>query len=262
MVTLVTPMTRPEETGGTATQAVPPDGVLSPADPYQDFRLPLSPARHIGRPRDRDASPAEIPAARDKKEGRPPRQRGAGRGRARTIARAVAALPATLLVALLLTLALPVAFGCRSLVVMSGSMEPTVPTGSVVVVKSIPGAAIAVGDVISFHPPEDTARIVTHRVLAVTEQDGKVAVETRGDANTGSEKWSIDPAGTVGRVVFHIPYLGYLLAPLRGPGPRLALVVVPAVLLAALLVYDIWHPRRRLGRPERAASRPAGGGTS
>lgn len=166
-------------------------------------------------------------------------------------------LPTVLALALLAALGLPVLFGCRSLVVMSGSMQPAISTGSVVIVKQVAASGIAVGDVVSFRNPEDTSEILTHRVRAVETRDGRLQVETRGDANTGGEKWSIDPAGTVGRVVFKVPYLGYLLAPLQGRLARLALVVAPALLLGAHLVFTIWRAPvgPAVGRPARQRAR-------
>jgi signal peptidase len=166
-------------------------------------------------------------------------------------------VPSALGLVLLVCLALPVLFGCRSLVVLSGSMEPAVPTGAVVVVDRIPAAEVAVGDVVAFRSPEDPSRLLTHRVVAVGAKDGMVAVETRGDANSGSEKWTIDPSGTVGRMLFAVPYLGYLIAPLQGTLVRLALVVVPALLLGGMLLFDIWYPARRrpaTPKPPRAAA--------
>jgi signal peptidase len=181
-------------------------------------------------------------------------------GRARRVAtRALLGVPGAFGLALLLAISLPVLFGCRSLVVMSGSMEPAIPTGSVVVVKRIPAAEIAVGDVISFRSPEDPGRILTHRAQAVAVEGGSVEVETRGDANTGAESWDIDATGTVGRVAFHVPLLGYLVAPLQGTVPRLLLVVVPALLLCGFLIADIWRPGTSRGRSRaRTQLNPAG----
>ena len=164
-------------------------------------------------------------------------------------------MPAAAVLGLLLTLSVPVAFGCRSLVVMSGSMEPAIPTGAVVVVKRVPADSVKVGDVVSFRSPEQGGRVLTHRVVSVAAVDGRVEVETRGDANTGTESWAIDPQGVVGRVVFHIPLAGYALAPLQGPLPRLLLVAVPALLLAVVITVEIWRP----SRDRRGVPRPARG---
>jgi signal peptidase len=166
--------------------------------------------------------------------------------------------------ALLAAISVPVLFGCRSLVVMSGSMEPAISTGSVVVVERIPGADIAAGDVVSFHAPGSTM-VLTHRVQSVAVREGMVEVVTRGDANTGTESWAIEPTGTVGRLVFEVPYLGYLLAPLQNPIARILLVVLPALALGGLLLVSIWRDPAASGRPapgrrrrERIALRPAG----
>ena len=193
-----------------------------------------------------------------------PRRPAARRRRPRRAIRVLLALPAAFGLTLLLAISLPMLFGCRSLVVMSGSMEPGIATGSVVVVKRIPAAEMAVGDVVSFHSPE-TGRILTHRVQAVAAGEGVIEVQTRGDANTGTESWAIEPTGTVGRLVFEIPYLGYALAPLQGVLPRLLLVVMPALALGVVLLASIWRdpagsaakPRGRRWRA-RKALRPAG----
>ncbi len=169
-----------------------------------------------------------------------PRRPAARRRRPRRAIRVLLALPAAFGLTLLLAISLPMLFGCRSLVVMSGSMEPGIATGSVVVVKRIPAAEIAVGDVVSFHSPE-SGRILTHRVQAVAVGEGVIEVQTRGDANTGTESWAIEPTGTVGRLVFEIPYLGYALAPLQGVAPRLLLVVMPALALGGILLASIWR---------------------
>jgi signal peptidase len=171
--------------------------------------------------------------------------------------------------ALSLALPVPVFVGFRALVVMSGSMEPAISTGSLVVVRRVPAESIAVGQVVSFVSPEGTGQVITHRVQSVSRADGEVAVETKGDANTGSEKWSIGASGVVGRVVFHIPYLGYVLAYLGGRTARLLLVVMPALALAGVLVAGIWHrpadggaARRSRRAPGGRAIPAAGGGAS
>jgi signal peptidase len=161
--------------------------------------------------------------------------------------------------ALSLALSIPVFFGFRALVVRSGSMEPAISTGSLVVVHRVPAESIAVGQVISFVTLEGTGQVITHRVQAVSQADGEMAVETKGDANTGSEKWSIGASGVVGRVVLHIPYLGYALAYLGGRTARLLLVVTPALALAGVLVVGIWRRPAGGGRARRSRRARAGG---
>ncbi|MBN2113923.1 MAG: signal peptidase I, partial [Acidimicrobiia bacterium] len=147
------------------------------------------------------------------------------------------------------------------LVVMSGSMEPAIPTGSLLLVRRIPAAEMAVGEVVSFRHPDDPGRLLTHRVQSVSVEGDRVMVETRGDANTGAEKWAVSGSGTVGRAVWHLPLLGYLVVPIQGVAARILLLVAPALALAVLLLIDIWRPG--VGRPgRRPAPLPAGGGAS
>jgi signal peptidase I len=258
------------------TPAVNPEGVLDEARPERaaddcpdaadPWARPTSITLAGRRPRPRErgrtgkAAPAAVgPSPAQADWARAPAAPKAARTkpRRRAVTRALAVFPAVLAAALTLAIALPVLLGCRALVVMSGSMEPALPTGSVVLVKRIPAEAIAVGDVVSFRSPENPSRVLTHRVQSVGLVDGRLQVQTRGDANTGTESWNIDPQGTVGRVVFHVPLLGFALAPLQGALPRLLLVVVPALLLAVRLIADIWRSpagarRRPVGRAPRS----------
>lgn len=71
--------------------------------------------------------------------------------------------------------------GLRPLVVRSGSMEPTIPTGGMVLVRAIPASDIAVGDVVAVDRPDNTR--VTHRVLDVVHQTGVAQLTLKGDAN-------------------------------------------------------------------------------
>src|SRR3954453_20976374 len=90
---------------------------------------------------------------------------------------------------LLLAIALPLAFGARPLVVLSGSMEPTLATGDVVVVKRGGPQQAHVGDVVTFRNPEGS--LVTHRVRSVRRQGHRFALVTKGDANNASERWTM-----------------------------------------------------------------------
>ena len=65
------------------------------------------------------------------------------------------------------------------------------------------------------------------------------------------ERWQIDTGGTVGRVTYRIPLIGYGIARLSGPQAKVLLVIVPALLLAALELVRIWRPKPRA--PEASA---------
>ena len=144
-------------------------------------------------------------------------------------------------VAVALAIAAPLALGWRSLTVMSGSMEPAVSTGDVVVNRPVAAAAVRPGQVITFRDPSGDGRLMTHRVRRAVVKQGTVEVVTQGDANTGVERWAIPATGKVGLVAYRVPRLGYLLHPVATPAGRLALVGMPLLLWGALSLRAVWR---------------------
>jgi signal peptidase I len=140
----------------------------------------------------------------------------------------------------------PIALGWRPLAVLSGSMTPTLRTGDEIIVRPITAVALRVGDVVTFHDPSRGHELVTHRVRDVRVTGTTVHVVTRGDANSGSERWSVRAGGEVGRVAYRIPKLGYVTVAASTPLGRILLVVVPVLLLGAYEIRRVWRPREAL----------------
>ena len=128
---------------------------------------------------------------------------------------------------LVLAVGLPNAFHAKSLTVMSGSMEPTIGTG----------------DVVTFRDPLNHARLITHRVRQMRVLGDDVVFVTRGDANTGEEHWTLAKEGTIGRVAFHVPKLGYFMVWFHSTFGLLLLIVLPTLLLGASELWRLWRPR-------------------
>ncbi|MFB6188826.1 MAG: signal peptidase I [Halapricum sp.] len=127
----------------------------------------------------------------------------------------------------------------HSYVVESGSMSPTFGPGSVVFVSSSQPAQIQKGDVITFrdHGPDSQSRRVTHRVVTVVRENGTRQFRTQGDANEDPDPRLVQPDEVVGVEQFSIPLVGYGLSLARSPLGVVALIVVPAILLA---VSELW----------------------
>ncbi len=126
------------------------------------------------------------------------------------------------------------ACGIRSYIVMSGSMEPKLQTGSVCFVDTrFPYEEIQRGDVIAFR---HGSGMVTHRVVAVTEE----GLETKGDANDLSDGITTTDDNFHGKTVLSIPYVGYALHVLRQP---LSLWIAGIVLIGCIL----WQRLDRIG---------------
>ncbi len=116
-------------------------------------------------------------------------------------------------------------------VVLSGSMEPTISTGSVVFIK--PNSAYTIGDVITFMNRGDTNASIptTHRIVSVRAVEGSYIFTTKGDANNTPDVTEVPQDRVIGTVFFSIPLLGYLVSFAKTTLGFLLLVVVPAVLV-------------------------------
>lgn len=145
---------------------------------------------------------------------------------------------------LLLAVTVPRPLGHPVLTVLTGSMQPEVNAGDVVIESRIAPLDAKVGDIVTFRDPEHQERLITHRVRRVQPDGGQVGFTTKGDANNAVETWRIARDGTIGRVEFRLPKLGYPLAWISGGPTRLLLLVVPAVLLGLLELRRIWFPNR------------------
>lgn len=166
----------------------------------------------------------------------------------RNAALTVGAVVGVLMVAALLVGA---ALGVRPVVITSGSMEPTIPTGAVALTRSTPAAEVEVGDVVTVR--STTGSRVTHRVVDVVLADGGATLRLQGDANDAPDPTPY-PAREVGRVVGDVPLLGYLLVGLRSPAGLLGLGALAALLLVFALRGGTGHGR---GGTRRAGGRRA-----
>jgi len=127
------------------------------------------------------------------------------------------------------------AAGFTPLVDVSGSMAPAIDAGDVVLDRATAPADLARGQVATIPDPL-SGRLITHRVVSVARQDGRVVVVTRGDANDAAERWVLAPDAPVRRVVARIPLAGRVVTSLADPRLRIALAALGAGLLALALL--------------------------
>lgn len=128
-----------------------------------------------------------------------------------------------------------VAGGYSSHVVVSGSMEPAIGVGDVVIIEHTPGE-IQRGDVITYGRGDDRLP-TTHRVVDVTTQNGQTVYVTKGDANEGRDPTPVQRQQVVGEVFVTVPYIGHVLTFADTTYGFVALVVVP---LGLLLLNEAW----------------------
>lgn len=133
----------------------------------------------------------------------------------------------------------------QALIVRSGSMAPTIPTGSIVFYKKVDSSKVKVGDIIVFNRPGLASEKVTHRVYKIGNGPTGKYFLTKGDANGAPDDWRVPAVGTGWVSMFHLPSVGYALVYLQSTLARLLLLVIPAILLGGITLYEIWHDRAR-----------------
>jgi signal peptidase len=140
---------------------------------------------------------------------------------------------------------LPSVVGMKSLTVVSGSMEPTIETGSVVIDEVISPLDASPGDIVTFQDPL-RPRQLTHRLQKMRVEGDTAYMTTLGDANDAPERWTVRTDGQIGRVVAALPKLGYARAAVGTRYARLA-VLGAVMALGAFLLVDMWRPKKREG---------------
>lgn len=145
--------------------------------------------------------------------------------------------------ACLVVVGVSLVLGMRPVVVISGSMAPTLPVGAVVLARSVPASDVRVGDIVTVERTRGLG-LITHRVVAATEAgDGAWSLELQGDANTtpDAEPYVVTTAAVH---VAHVDGVGHLVLGLRTPA-GLAVAVAAMAALVALFLLDPAALRRR-----------------
>lgn len=106
-----------------------------------------------------------------------------------------------------LPLSLPRLLGFEAFNVVSGSMHPSIPVGSVVYVKPFEPLEVKQDDVIAFY---SGGSVVVHRVRENKVLEGVYV--TKGDANPVEDLLNVPYNALIGKVVFHFPYIGHYLS--------------------------------------------------
>lgn len=117
------------------------------------------------------------------------------------------------------------ALGYQVHMVLSGSMEPTIPTGSIIVV--VPASTYVVGDIVTYQRADDAAR-TTHRIIEQEIAQKRVVYTMQGDANNVPDQRPVYVDEIEGKVLFSVPFVGYIVDFIRHPAGFVLLVLIPA----------------------------------
>ena len=133
------------------------------------------------------------------------------------------------LVLVCLPLTVPRLFGYHIYSVVSGSMEPAIPTGSLVYIRETAPEDVEADDVIAFYSSADSASIITHRVVENRVLMGEFI--TKGDANQTEDMNPVPYSNLIGKVVRSFPEIGAMAQILTGKeGKFIAAGVIAAAL--------------------------------
>lgn len=149
-----------------------------------------------------------------------------------------------LIAILLMVSVFPIPGNFKAMTVLSGSMEPTIKTGSIVVVKPLDDYKI--GDIITFGPNTKTQTPTTHRINDIKVVDNNVVYITKGDANNAPDTKEITKNDIIGKVLFHVPYVGYAINAAKQPVGFMLIIVIPAVIIIYDEIRKMWKELLKL----------------
>ncbi len=139
----------------------------------------------------------------------------------------------------------PRLLGWRLMVVLSGSMEPVYPVGSVVYVRPASPREVRVGDPITF-TQSDGKTVVTHRVVRIDSENQRFY--TKGDANQIEDGGATPFSRLIGKPVFDVPGLGYAASYLASPRGRIVFATVLACILILTFLPGLLMKQGKGGR--------------
>lgn len=116
-------------------------------------------------------------------------------------------------------------FGIKTYVIVSGSMEPELNIGDIVIAKEVEADELQIGDIISFRQGQS---IITHRIVAINQEDEKTTYTTKGDNNNTEDTNLVEINLIEGKMIKKVPKIGKISMLLKG---KITLIVI------ALLIY-------------------------
>jgi signal peptidase len=136
-------------------------------------------------------------------------------------------------------------FGWHVDIVFSGSMEPALKVGSMVITRPVNTEDVSVGDIITFYSPLDK-EMTCHRVVGV-ETEPMLGFRTQGDANEEADTFMVPAEYVLGTVCVEVPYLGYVSHFVKTRTGLLVTLCLPGLVI---VVMEIRNIRRLLKEKE------------
>jgi len=131
--------------------------------------------------------------------------------------------------------------------VLSGSMGPTIKTGSIIMVK--PASNYQVGDIVTYQYGRRARDLTTHRIIG--QQDNEFI--TKGDNNNAADINSVKKEQILGKVFLTIPYAGYVANFTHSKFGLTLLILIPALLIIGSEVHKIFQEAQKIQQKKKEA---------
>ena len=132
--------------------------------------------------------------------------------------------------------------GVIPLIVLTDSMYPDIKSGDVIICKTVDATDVQVGDVISFFDPEGNGtEVVTHQVIEIYEQDGKIFFRTKGTNNNTADRMAVSEDRLVGKYAnVRFAFAGNVALFMQTVPGMIVCVMLPIIILVG---YDLLRRR-------------------
>ncbi len=132
----------------------------------------------------------------------------------------------------------------RSYVVITGSMEPSIQAGSIIIVKK--EQQYYPGDIITF---KKGMADITHRIISSEVIQNKPYYQTKGDVNTAIDTSYVSRDLVSGKMILHIPLAGKFVLFLKTVPGLFLCIIFPGIMFLITEFSDVLHPKKKLSEP-------------
>ena len=144
--------------------------------------------------------------------------------------------------------------GFKILAVTSGSMEPAVATGSLVV-ETVP-RKFQVGDIITYKLSQNPRNLVTHRIVEIEKINGSNFFKVKGDAVNQPDAELVPEDQITGKAILSIPFAGRIITLGRSQTGVMFLVMIPAAIIVYEELKSIWKEIKKIKlRPKKSKNK-------
>lgn len=147
--------------------------------------------------------------------------------------------------------------GATPYTILTGSMRPSLPPGTLVVMKPKPVDDLRVGDVVTYQLQSGKPQVVTHRIVNIgADAEGDPVLTTRGDANGAADARPVRQVQIRGELLYSVPNLGYVNNFISGTNRQVVTYGVVSLLLAyaAFMFVSMARDRRAAKRSSTTRS--------